>query len=46
MPIFLRKFYLNEVEQAFIERAKAIDEVTKGTNSSPKSLSKPGISPK
>ena len=45
MPVFLRKFYINEVEQAFIEKAKAIEEATKG-NSSSKSVSKPGISPK
>jgi hypothetical protein len=46
MPIFLRKFYIKEVEQAFVDRAKAIDEATKGVKKSSNSTSKPGISPK
>lgn len=45
MPVFLRKFYIKEAEQAFIEKAKAIEDAINGS-SSPKTLSKPGISPR
>ena len=45
MPIFLRRFYLKQVEKAFEARAKAMDEAMSG-NSSNKTISKPGISPK
>jgi len=44
MPVFLRKFYLKEVEQAFIEKAKAIEDATRGSSSN--GISKPGIIPK
>jgi hypothetical protein len=46
MPVFLRKFYINEAEQAFIEKAKAIEEATRGSSSPKNSISKPAISPK
>lgn len=46
MPVFLRKFYINETEKAFIEKAKAIEEASKGSSSSTNSVLKPAISPK
>jgi hypothetical protein len=46
MPVFLRKFYINETEQAFIEKAKAIEEASRGASSSKNSVSRPAISPK
>jgi hypothetical protein len=45
MPIFLRRFYLKQVEKAFEARAKAIEEASSGKSSN-KTISKPGISPK
>lgn len=45
MPIFLRRFYIKQVEKSMEEKAKAMEEAASG-NSSKKSVLKPGISPK
>lgn len=46
MPVFLRRFYLKQLEKTLEEQAKAIDEASSGKTSSKSSVSKPGIMPK
>lgn len=46
MPIFLRRFYLKQVEKALEAKAKAMEDASNGRSSSGTTVSKPGIMPK
>jgi hypothetical protein len=45
MPVFLRRFYLKQVEKALEAKAKAMQDASTG-KSSGTNISRPGIVPK